>query len=125
MVAPDHPGVLFQLSPRFDASSATRFSSGRTPRVTDPTTGGPARDDFLFIANAQIRSFDEKGKIFPDDKVERVRILRVPLGRNALGAEATRAASQPPAARLSIPLSPPRRIPVSHAAEARLGGDRR
>ena len=44
-----------------------------------PTTGDIAGDEFYYIANSQLRSFDEKGVIYPMDKLNDPVILKVPL----------------------------------------------
>ncbi|MCI0443807.1 SMP-30/gluconolactonase/LRE family protein [bacterium] len=44
-----------------------------------PTTGVIAEDSFYFIANSQLRSFDENKKIFPEDKLQETIILKVKL----------------------------------------------
>jgi hypothetical protein len=44
-----------------------------------PTTGDIAGNHFYYIANSQLRSFDEKGQIFPPDKLNDPVILKVPL----------------------------------------------
>jgi sugar lactone lactonase YvrE len=47
------------------------------PTFVMPTTGVVAGDSFYYIANSQLRSFDETGKIFPDDKLQETIILKV------------------------------------------------
>jgi sugar lactone lactonase YvrE len=47
------------------------------PTFVLPTTGVVAGDSFYYIANSQLRSFDEKGNIFPDDKLQETIILKV------------------------------------------------
>jgi sugar lactone lactonase YvrE len=47
------------------------------PLFVMPTTGVVAKDHFYYIANSQLRSFDEKGKIFPDEKLQETIILKV------------------------------------------------
>jgi sugar lactone lactonase YvrE len=47
------------------------------PTFVMPTTGVVAGDSFYYIANSQLRSFDEKGNIFPDDKLQETIILKV------------------------------------------------
>ena len=44
-----------------------------------PTTGDMAGDEFHYIANSQLRSFDEKGQIFPAEKLNDPVILKVDL----------------------------------------------
>jgi sugar lactone lactonase YvrE len=47
-----------------------------------PTTGVVAEDSFYFIANSQLRSFDENKKIWPEDKLQETIILKVPLAKS-------------------------------------------
>lgn len=49
------------------------------PMFVLPTTGVIAEDSFYFIANSQIRSFDESKKIWPEDKLEETIILKIKL----------------------------------------------
>lgn len=49
------------------------------PSMNLPTTGVMAENSFYYIANSQVRSFDEKGKIFPIEKLQPVVILKVRL----------------------------------------------
>lgn len=49
------------------------------PLYQQPTTGVVAQDAFYYIANSQLRSFDEKGNIFPMKKLSDVFILKTPL----------------------------------------------
>lgn len=44
-----------------------------------PTTGDMAGDEFYYIANSQLRSFDENGKIFPAEKLKDPVILKIDL----------------------------------------------
>ena len=44
-----------------------------------PTTGDMKGDEFYYIANSQLRSFDEKGKIFPPEKLNNPLIFKVDL----------------------------------------------
>ena len=46
-----------------------------------PTTGVIHRNDFYFISNAQLKSFDDQGRIFPYDMLKDVIIKRIPLNR--------------------------------------------
>jgi hypothetical protein len=49
------------------------------PLYNLPTTGVVGGKSFYYIANSQLRSFDEKGKIFPEDKLQETLILRIDL----------------------------------------------
>ncbi len=44
-----------------------------------PTTGVMVGDEFYYIANSQLRSFDEKGNIFPPEKLHDTVILKARL----------------------------------------------
>ena len=48
-------------------------------RYYSPTTGVVVGDDFYFLSNSQVRSFDANRKIFPMDKLEPVYIKRIRL----------------------------------------------
>lgn len=45
-----------------------------------PTTGAIAGDDLLYIANSQLRSFDETNSILPEGRLHPTYILRLDLG---------------------------------------------
>jgi len=49
------------------------------PLFDFPTTGELAGDTYYYIANAQLRRFDQDGSIFPLDKLDDVYILKVDL----------------------------------------------
>jgi sugar lactone lactonase YvrE len=49
------------------------------PTFVMPTTGVVAEGSFYYIANSQLRAFDETGKIFPDEKLQETIILKVNL----------------------------------------------
>jgi sugar lactone lactonase YvrE len=51
------------------------------PLFQQPTTGDIAGNDFFYIANSQFNSFDETGKILPDDKLKATVILKVVLNK--------------------------------------------
>ena len=51
------------------------------PLFALPTTGDVAGDQFYYIANSQLRSFDEKGVIFPAEKLKDPVILKIDLSR--------------------------------------------
>ena len=75
-----HRIAIFALSPGLDRVTGVRVLDRLDPLVTDPTTAAPtAGGELLVIANAQIGSFDEAGKIFPSDRLEPVRIVSIPL----------------------------------------------
>ena len=49
------------------------------PVFVMPTTGVVAENSFYFIANSQLRSFDENKKIFPEEKLQETIILKTKL----------------------------------------------
>ena len=49
------------------------------PLFVQPTTGDMMGDEFHYIANSQLRSFDEKGMIFPMEKLQDPVILKIDL----------------------------------------------
>jgi len=49
------------------------------PLFALPTTGDVAGHEFYYIANSQLRSFDEKGNILPNEKLSDAIILKVDL----------------------------------------------
>jgi hypothetical protein len=53
--------------------------SANRPEHDLPTTGVVADGAFYYIANSQLRAFDETGRIFPHEKLKDPIILRVPL----------------------------------------------
>lgn len=46
-----------------------------------PTTGAIVGDDFYYIANSQLRSFESPGKVWPSEKLQPPILRRIPLGR--------------------------------------------
>lgn len=49
------------------------------PEFDEPTTGAIADGAFYFLANPQLRAFDENHKIWPLDRLRDVVVLRLPL----------------------------------------------
>jgi hypothetical protein len=70
--------IRFQLSDPYKVGSADILQNNHM-LFELPTTGVIAKNYYYFIANSQIRSFDEKGKIFPEKKLHEIVIMRVPL----------------------------------------------
>jgi hypothetical protein len=75
--------VEIPLSPAYDRVLGLRVLDRLDPLVTNATTAAVAGDELLVIANAQIGSFDGDGKIFPDERLESVRIVSIPLSGNS------------------------------------------
>ena len=73
--------VRFRLNPALDAIEAEEILESRNPLFKIPTPGVVAGDSFFYIANSQLRSLDEKGRLKPEVKLEEVVVLEVPLGR--------------------------------------------
>jgi hypothetical protein len=71
--------VAFRLSPGYDQVIGMRILDRLDPLVTDPTTIAVAGSELLAIGNAQIGSFDADGKIFPIERLEPVRIVKIPI----------------------------------------------
>jgi len=71
--------VAFRLSPGYDQVTGMRILDRIDPLVTDPTTIAVAGSVLLVIGNAQVGSFDAEGKIFPIDRFEPVRIVKIPI----------------------------------------------
>jgi hypothetical protein len=49
------------------------------PLYKIPTTGVIDKRNFYYIANSQLRSFDENGKILPLEKLQDIKILKLKL----------------------------------------------
>jgi hypothetical protein len=45
----------------------------------EPTTGAIAGDEFYYIANSQLGSYDNEGNLWPMDKLNEVVILKTKL----------------------------------------------
>lgn len=67
------------LSPDGDAVVRAEVLEANHPSFIIPTTGAIANDALYVLANAQLRSFDADGKIWPPEKLHPVQIVRVPL----------------------------------------------
>ncbi|MFP5288671.1 MAG: SMP-30/gluconolactonase/LRE family protein [Thermoanaerobaculia bacterium] len=73
--------VRFRLNAALDAIEAEEILESRNPLFKIPTTGVVAGDSFFYIANSQLRSLGEQGRLRPEVKLEEVVILTVSLGR--------------------------------------------
>lgn len=71
--------VRFFLSEEGTTVTRIQVLQANHPAFVIPTTGDLVGDEFHYIANSQIGSFDEKGKIFPDEKLSDPIILKVDL----------------------------------------------
>lgn len=71
--------VRFDLNPAGDSVERAVVLESNHPLYKIPTTGVLHKRDFYYIANSQLRSFDENGKIFTTEKLQNVRILKLKL----------------------------------------------
>ncbi|MBI1939283.1 MAG: SMP-30/gluconolactonase/LRE family protein [Ignavibacteriales bacterium] len=69
----------FILNDKLDEVIDYEILEAHNPVFNIPTTGAIAGDEFYFIANSQLRNFDAEGKIFPMEKLEDVKILKLGL----------------------------------------------
>ncbi|MFP4024537.1 MAG: hypothetical protein ACLFVR_08420 [Thiohalospira sp.] len=74
-------GGVFQylLNEHNDSITSVRTIESNNPYFEIPTTGEIAGDEYYYIANAQLRRFDENGIIFPDERLDSVYILKTKL----------------------------------------------
>jgi len=69
----------FYLNPEGDTVQKLQILETRNPHFIIPTTGAIAEDTFYFIANSQLRAYDETGNLLPLDQLHDVVILRSDL----------------------------------------------
>ncbi len=69
----------YNLNNSMDSVITSSIIESQNPYFEIPTTGEITGDDYYFIANAQLRRFDEDGIIFPDEKLDSVYILKANL----------------------------------------------
>ncbi|HSP17364.1 MAG TPA: hypothetical protein VLV78_21650 [Thermoanaerobaculia bacterium] len=64
-----------------DRTAVTRIEvlEAGNPKFDEPTTGVIANGVFYFLANPQLRAFDEHHKIWPRERLHDVEILKLPL----------------------------------------------
>lgn len=74
-----HRVVRFYLNDAGDRVVKAEVLESNHPLYNMPTTGTLVGKDFYYIANSQLRSFDENGKIFPPEKLKNVTILKLKL----------------------------------------------
>lgn len=74
-------GGVFQyfLNETKDSVTLNRIIETNNPLFEIPTTGEIAGKEYYYIANAQLRRFDENDVIFPDEKLDSVFILKTTL----------------------------------------------
>jgi sugar lactone lactonase YvrE len=71
--------VRFYLNETGDRAERAEVLETNHPLYDIPTTGALVGRDFYYIANSQLRSFDENGKLFPPEKLRNVTILKLML----------------------------------------------
>jgi uncharacterized protein (TIGR02246 family) len=71
--------LRFQLNTALDAIESAEILESRNPLFEIPTTGVVVGDSFFYIANSQLRSLDDQGKVRADAKLEESVVLEVPL----------------------------------------------
>lgn len=69
----------FFLNDALDEVVDYKILESYNPIFNIPTTGAIAEDNFYFIANSQLANFNAEGKIFPMDKLDTVKILKLGL----------------------------------------------
>lgn len=67
------------LSPAGDAAVRAEILESGTPGLDLPTTGAIADGALLFVANTQIRSVDKDEKPLPPERLQDLKVLRLPL----------------------------------------------
>ncbi len=71
--------VRVSLNDARDAITRIAVIEAGNPRFDEPTTGVIANDSFYFMANPQLRAFDENHRIWPRERLRDVVVLRLPL----------------------------------------------
>ncbi len=71
--------VRFELNETGDRIDRAVVLESNHPLYNIPTTGVLDGKHFYYIANSQLRSYDQNGKIFPADKLQSVKILKLKL----------------------------------------------
>ena len=72
----------FFLNKESDTVVNSEILEYRNPDFDWPTTGVISGDEFYYLANAQIRSFDSEGRIFPMDQLQEVVVLKTSLKKD-------------------------------------------
>jgi len=71
--------ALFRLDPEFTRVLSEEVIERATPGLGDPTHGVILGDDFYYIANSGWDSLDDTGKVKPDARMTRARIMKAPV----------------------------------------------
>ena len=69
----------YYLDENQDSIASVNVIESSNPYFEIPTTGEIAGNEYYYIANAQLRRFDENDVIFPDEKLDSVYILKTTL----------------------------------------------
>jgi len=69
----------FNLNKSFDKITKYRKIEANNPHFNYPTTGVIYNDNLYLIANSQLNSFTRKRKLFTESKLEKIKILKIPL----------------------------------------------
>lgn len=71
--------VRIGLSESRDSVTRIEVLESGNPRFDEPTTGVVANGAFYFMANPQLRAFDDNHRIWPRERLRDVVVLRLPL----------------------------------------------
>jgi len=71
--------VRVSLNDTRDAIARIDVIEAGNPQFDEPTTGVIANGAFYFMANPQLRAFDESHRIWPQDRLRDVIVLKLPL----------------------------------------------
>ncbi len=78
-VGPQSRVMRFELNKEMNSVVRSTILESGNPLFNVPTTGVIINDEFYFIANSQLRSFNAEGMIFTEDKLQPIIILKLPL----------------------------------------------
>lgn len=74
-----------RLSPAGDAATQVEILESGSPDLDLATTGTVVGEDLVFVANPQIRAVGEDGKVLPAERLQDLKLYRLPLGGRAAG----------------------------------------
>jgi len=74
-----HRIVRIELDSNFKRAERVDVLEANNPLFLEPTLGVIVKDEFFFIANSQWPLVDEKGKLAPDDKLQKPLVLKMKL----------------------------------------------
>lgn len=78
-VGPQARVMRFELNKEMSSVIRSTIVESGNPLFNFPTTGVIVNDEFYFIANSQLRSFNADGTIYADDQLKAPIILKLPL----------------------------------------------